>query len=123
MIRVKIVTHRAAADGFVDKPLGSQQALNLVAKLDEALLLRRRLRLAAAASGAGIPPIRASGGWLWPSRVAGGLDVYDAAGSIRHHVDLAGTVASSDDPRYPRMDERVVVTGFGASSSLDDEWE
>lgn len=30
---------------------------------------------------------------------------------------------SSDDPRYLRMDELVVVTGFGASSSLDDEWE
>lgn len=29
----------------------------------------------------------------------------------------------SDDPRYPRLDELVVVTGFGAGSSLDDEWD
>lgn len=29
----------------------------------------------------------------------------------------------SDDPRYPRLGELVVVTGFNASTSLDDEWE
>ena len=30
---------------------------------------------------------------------------------------------SSDDPRFPRLGELIVVTGIGASSSLDDEWE
>lgn len=30
---------------------------------------------------------------------------------------------SSDDPRFPRLGERVIVTGFSAGSSLDDEWE
>lgn len=29
---------------------------------------------------------------------------------------------SSDDPRFPKLGERIVVTGLGASSSLDDEW-
>lgn len=29
---------------------------------------------------------------------------------------------SSDDPRFPKLGERIVVTGIGASSSLDDEW-
>jgi hypothetical protein len=28
----------------------------------------------------------------------------------------------SDDARYPRLGELVEVTGFGASTSLDDEW-
>jgi hypothetical protein len=28
----------------------------------------------------------------------------------------------SNDPRFPRLGELVEVTGFGASSSLDDEW-
>lgn len=28
----------------------------------------------------------------------------------------------SDDPRYPRLGELVEVVGFGASTSLDDEW-
>lgn len=30
--------------------------------------------------------------------------------------------SSSDDPRFPRLGELFEVTGFGASSSLDDEW-
>ncbi len=30
---------------------------------------------------------------------------------------------SSDDPRYPNLGGVLVVTGIGASSSLDDEWE
>jgi hypothetical protein len=30
---------------------------------------------------------------------------------------------ASDDPRWPRLDEIVVVTAFSASTSLDDEWE
>lgn len=30
---------------------------------------------------------------------------------------------SSDDPAYPRLGEVVVVTGFNATTSLDDEWE
>lgn len=30
---------------------------------------------------------------------------------------------SSDDPRYPRLAELVVVTAITASTSLDDEWE
>lgn len=30
---------------------------------------------------------------------------------------------SSDDPRFPTLGEVIVVTGIGASSSLDDEWE
>ena len=30
---------------------------------------------------------------------------------------------SSDDPRFPHLGEFIVVTGIGASSSLDDEWE
>jgi hypothetical protein len=30
---------------------------------------------------------------------------------------------SSDDPRYPRLGELVVVTAINASTSLDDEWE
>jgi hypothetical protein len=30
---------------------------------------------------------------------------------------------SSDDPRFPNLGEVIVVTGIGASSSLDDEWE
>lgn len=30
---------------------------------------------------------------------------------------------SSDEPAYPRLGELVVVTGFGASNSLDDEWQ
>jgi hypothetical protein len=30
---------------------------------------------------------------------------------------------SSDDPRYPRLDELVEVTAIGASTSLDDEWQ
>ncbi len=30
---------------------------------------------------------------------------------------------SSDDPRFPRLGELIRVTGIGASSSLDDEWE
>lgn len=30
---------------------------------------------------------------------------------------------SSDDPAYPRLGEIVVVTGFNATTSLDDEWE
>jgi hypothetical protein len=29
---------------------------------------------------------------------------------------------SSDDPRFLKLGERIVVTGIGASSSLDDEW-
>lgn len=30
---------------------------------------------------------------------------------------------SSDDPRYPRLGEVAEVTAFGATTSLDDEWE
>jgi hypothetical protein len=30
--------------------------------------------------------------------------------------------ASSDDPSYPKLGEIVEVTGFGATTSLDDEW-
>lgn len=30
---------------------------------------------------------------------------------------------SSDDPRFPNLGEVIVVTGMGASSSLDDEWQ
>ena len=30
---------------------------------------------------------------------------------------------SSDDPRWPGLGESVVVTGFSAWSSLDDEWQ
>ncbi|MES2923501.1 MAG: hypothetical protein V4819_18240 [Verrucomicrobiota bacterium] len=30
---------------------------------------------------------------------------------------------SSDDPRFPNLGAVIVVTGIGASSSLDDEWE
>lgn len=30
---------------------------------------------------------------------------------------------SSDDPRYPRLGQLVVVTGIHATTSLDDEWE
>lgn len=30
---------------------------------------------------------------------------------------------SSEDPRVLRMSERIIVTGFSAGSSLDDEWE
>lgn len=30
---------------------------------------------------------------------------------------------SSDDPRWPRLGESVVVTAFSAWSSLDDEWQ
>lgn len=30
---------------------------------------------------------------------------------------------SSDDPRYPRLGELVVVTAINATTSLDDEWE
>lgn len=30
---------------------------------------------------------------------------------------------SSDDPRFPNIGEIIVVTGIGASSSLDDEWQ
>jgi len=30
---------------------------------------------------------------------------------------------SSEDPRVLRMSERIVVTGYSAGSSLDDEWE
>ena len=30
---------------------------------------------------------------------------------------------SSDDPRFPRLGELVEVTGFGGTTSLDDEWE
>ncbi|MES2475472.1 MAG: hypothetical protein V4640_06810 [Verrucomicrobiota bacterium] len=30
---------------------------------------------------------------------------------------------SSDDPRFPNLGEVIVVTGIGASSSLDDEWQ
>ena len=30
---------------------------------------------------------------------------------------------SSDDKRYPHLGEAIVVTGFSARSSLDDEWE
>ena len=29
---------------------------------------------------------------------------------------------SSADPRYRELQEVIVVTGIGASSSLDDEW-
>ena len=30
---------------------------------------------------------------------------------------------SSDDTRFPRVGELVIVTGFSANSSLDDEWQ
>ncbi len=30
---------------------------------------------------------------------------------------------SSDDPQFPKLGEVIVVTGIGASSSLDDEWQ
>ncbi|MGH8173685.1 MAG: hypothetical protein ACREPX_11090 [Rhodanobacteraceae bacterium] len=30
---------------------------------------------------------------------------------------------SSDDPRFPRLGELVVITAFDATTSLDDEWE
>lgn len=29
---------------------------------------------------------------------------------------------SSDDPRYPRLGELLIITGISANSSLDDEW-
>src|SRR5688572_5835078 len=48
MIRIKRFAHRAAANRLIDKSLSRQQALNLVAQFDEALLLRGRLRLPAA---------------------------------------------------------------------------
>lgn len=32
------------------------------------------------------------------------------------------TYATSDDAAFPRLGELVVVSGFGASTSLDDEW-
>lgn len=32
------------------------------------------------------------------------------------------TYVDSDDPNYPGLGEGVVVTGFGARTSLDDEW-
>ena len=34
-----------------------------------------------------------------------------------------GEQISSDDPRYRELREVIVVTGIGASSSLDDEWQ
>lgn len=35
----------------------------------------------------------------------------------------ADETISSDDPRYPRLGELVVVTAFSATTSLDDEWQ
>lgn len=34
-----------------------------------------------------------------------------------------GEQISSEDPRYRELREVIIVTGIGASSSLDDEWE
>ena len=46
-------------------------------------------------------------------------DVRDVAGDAYPHDQSI----SSDDPRYPRLGELVVVTAINASTSLDDEWE
>ncbi len=51
------------------------------------------------------------------------LGVGDPAG-LKAASDLPdGEYLLSNDPRFPRLGELIVVTGIGASSSLDDEWE
>ncbi len=43
---------------------------------------------------------------------------------IKSAADLpADEHLQSDDPRFPHLGEVILVTGIGASSSLDDEWE
>jgi hypothetical protein len=51
------------------------------------------------------------------------LGLRDSAHDIPASAFPADDSVSSDDPRYPRLGELVVVTGFNASTSLDDEWE
>ena len=45
------------------------------------------------------------------------------AGAPAGAVPAEEASVSSDDPRYPRLGELVEVTGFGGTTSLDDEWE
>jgi hypothetical protein len=40
----------------------------------------------------------------------------------RNERDKSNSV-DSDDPRYPRLGEIVEITGFSATTSLDDEWQ
>jgi hypothetical protein len=51
------------------------------------------------------------------------LGLRDSAGDIPASAYPADEWVSSDDPRFPRLGEIVVVTGFNATTSLDDEWE
>lgn len=51
------------------------------------------------------------------------LGLRDSAGAIPASAYPADDSILSDDPRYPRLGELVVVTGFNASTSLDDEWD
>lgn len=46
-------------------------------------------------------------------------DIKDVPGDAYPHDQSI----SSDDPRYPRLGELVVVTAINASTSLDDEWD
>lgn len=45
------------------------------------------------------------------------------AGTPAGEVPADEASVSSDDPRFPRLGELVEVTGFGGTTSLDDEWE
>src|SRR5262245_14695731 len=45
LLRIKRFTGGTAADGLIDEAFGGQQALNLIAEFDKALLLGRRLWL------------------------------------------------------------------------------
>ena len=51
------------------------------------------------------------------------LGLRDSTGEIPASAYPADDSVSSDDPRFPRLGELVVVTGFNATTSLDDEWE
>ena len=51
------------------------------------------------------------------------LGLRGSAGDIPASAYPADDSVSSDDPRFPRLGELIVVTAFNASTSLDDEWE
>jgi hypothetical protein len=51
------------------------------------------------------------------------LGLRDSGSDVRASDYPADDSVSSDDPRFPRLGELVVVTGFSATTSLDDEWE
>lgn len=51
------------------------------------------------------------------------LGVRDSGKGIAADEFPSDENVSTDDPRFPHFGEQVVVTGFSAGSSLDDEWE